>query len=652
MKLKSIYLFVFYFVSNLLAGQALHYRNFEFESKPPQIVVTEEEKKDNKAIILRELKAKELIVTPSDNVENYLFYYRATLLCDIEFADKLNKIYIPVQSSDELLTLKCRITKPNGKTVELLKGDMKTITEDEETYHILALEGLEVGAIIEYFYIKKLNISYYVTEYVNANVLLKEYSSSIISPENLVYFSKSYNGMSEAVDTTHSEKNFKTFSLKNIAPSFKEDYSSGTEKYPRFEARLAYNKKNNNKKLFTYSDYSKQVITNYLSLEKDDEKAVNSVYKKLKLDKFETDDEKVFAIESYIKNELGIMNNTGDLSLYQCLDKKGLSKFYQNKLTTQLLTKCNIPFEIVATVDKRDKPFDPDFESYSNLQDILIYIPSTKKYLTFESLFYRYGDAPSIYCNQKSLFFKPFKIGDAYSATNSIKTIEAGNPANNYDYLNVDISFKLLVNKSFLNVKRIVSGISSGNTKMYYFYYEGEKREALLKEFIDNALENSKASLTKAENYELDNYKLYKEPFKGSGIIEATNLIEKASENYIFNIGKCIGPQGELKQEQPRKYKIYAGLPHNYKRILTFKAPDGFKIEGLEKLNMNVEYKDPQGNLTFFKSVYTEENGEIKVTIEEGYGKEYYDVSEFENFQKVVNAATAFNKINLLFKKI
>src|SRR5688572_27541743 len=85
-------------------SQSLQYRNFDFEDKAPAVNCTEKELKDNKAIILSELKAKELIITPTNDIENNLFYYRAILINDVSVIDKFNKIYIPVQSSSELIT--------------------------------------------------------------------------------------------------------------------------------------------------------------------------------------------------------------------------------------------------------------------------------------------------------------------------------------------------------------------------------------------------------------------------------------------------------------------------------------------------------------------------------------------------------------------
>ncbi len=634
-----------------LFSQTLQYRNFDFKEKAPAITCTAEELKNNKAIVLEELKAKEIIVNPNDDIENYLFYYRAFVINDISIIDKFNKIYIPVANSSELLTLKCRITTKDGKTIELFKGDMKTINEDGDNYNILALEGLEKDAIIEYFYLKRVAVSYYSSEYVNSKYLVKNYQLQIISPRYLEYECKAYNGMSNASDSSDESKNFKIFHLNNLLPSPEEKYTTSYEKYPHTEIKLSVNTNNKSKKLYTFSDFSKQAIKNYHSLEKDDAKTVQKIYKKLNLEKLGSTDEKVFTIEAYIKNEIGTMESSGDLTMTECLEKKGLSKFYENKLTALLLDKCQIPYELVATSDRNDKIFDPEFESYSFLTEILFYIPETKKYFSYENILYRYGLTPPSVNDQKGLFIKPFLIGDAYSATNSIKRIENVDVSNNYDNLDLDISFDPAKNKTTQNINRSMQGFPAAGSRAYYYYNSGAKREEFIKELLNLGLENAKVSLPTAQNFELNEFKKYNLPFICSGIVETNNMTEIAGNNFIFKIGNCIGPQSELYQEEKRHYQVYASYPHSYKRKIVFEVPAGYVAQGLEKLNINNELKSGDQVTAFFKSNYTQSGNKITVMVEESYNSAYFAVNEFEGFRKIINTAADFNKITLLLKK-
>ncbi|MEI6021199.1 MAG: hypothetical protein WCR21_08720 [Bacteroidota bacterium] len=637
-------------IGNIFA-QSLQYRNFDFKEKTPVNTCSAQELKSNKAVVLDEIKAKEIIVNPNDDIENYLFYYRAIAINDISIIDKFNKIYIPVANSSELLTLKCRIIKENGSTIELFKGDMKSINEDGENYNILALEGLEKNAIIEYFYLKRVSVSYYTSEYVNSKYLVKNYQLQIISPRYLEYDSKTYNGMSTAKDSSDESKNFKVFELKNIQPTPEEKYTSSYEKYPHAEIKLSVNTNNRSKKLYTFSDFSKQAIKNYHTLEKDDAKTVQKINKKLNLEKLSSTDEKVFAIEAYIKNDIGSMESSGDLTMTECLEKKGLTKFYQNKLTSLLLDKCQINYELVATSDRNDKIFDSEFESYSFLTEILFYIPETKKYFSYENILYRYGLTPPSVNDQKALFIKPFLIGDAYSATNSIKRIETVDVSSSYDNLDLDISFDPAKNKLTQNITRSMQGFPAAGSRAYYYYNTGAKREEFIKELLNLGLENTKVSLPTAQNFELNEFKKYNLPFICSGIVETTNMTETAGNNFIFKIGNCIGPQSELYQEEKRHYQIYALYAHGYKRKIVFEVPSGYTVQGLEKLNIKNELKSGDQITAFFKSNYTQTGNKITVMVEESYNNAYFAVDQFEGFRKIINTAADFNKITLLLKK-
>lgn len=632
-------------------SQSVEFRNFDFSTNPPKVTATPEELGKHKAIVLEELKAREIVITNEDKVENYIFYYISIFINDVSVIDKFNKIYIPVNDPTDLVTLKCRTIQSNGKILEFFKGDMKTINEDGKDYFILALEGVEKDAIIEYFYLKRIGVKYYGSEALQNKHLIKKYTSHIISPENLIYVCKSYNGLPQAKDTSYNNKNFLTISLDDVKPVPDEKYVTDYEKFPRIEFKLDHNKRNTNKKLFTFADAAKQIVTNYFQSEKDEEKAVNKIYKNLKLENLKSIDEKVFAIEKYIKVDLGFIEYPGDLTMTECLEKKGLSKFYQNKLALRLFEKCGIKYEIVTTSNKNNHFFDPDFETYSFLDATFFYIPETKKYVMMENIFYRYGELPYTVTGQKGLFIKPLLIGEAYSALNSIKYIDPIDEKANYDNSEFDISFKPLVNKLFINTKRTFNGVYANNLRPYYFYYDNTKRTELANSILKGSYSNASITMLNVQNFELDDYTKFKLPFVCSGLVEANELVETAGNNYIIKIGACIGQQAELYQADSRIYPIYTAFPHTYSRIINFTVPDDYSVEGLDKINKKVELIEKGVVTAYFYSTYKMEGKKIIITINESYTKEYYSNESFEGFRSVINAAADFNKVSLLLKK-
>jgi len=638
-------------LTTFLKAQSLYYRNFDLQDKAPQVALSEEELKKNKAIILEEIKAREMVFSAEGDLEQYLFAFNCMYVNDESIIDKLNKIYIPVSSPQDLVTLKCRITRPDGKTTELYKGDMKTVNEDGDDYFILALEGVEKKCIIEYYYLRRTRITYYNSESINNKYLVKKYTSQMISPENLVFVSKTYNNMPAAKDTVIDNRNFHSFNLLNLEPVADERYTTNYEKLMRYEIKLDHNKNRSSQKLFTYSDIAKNLITGYYTMEPGDEKAVKKVFKKLKLDKLATTDEKVFAIESFIKNDVAQINYDGPGSLSLLLSKNVLTSAYQNKLFVLLLTKAGIDYEVLSTSYKNNHPFDPEFESYAMLDETIFYIPETKKFLLMDNLVCRYGEIPAALLGQKGLFIKPVKLGESMSALNSIKDLPPIDGSLNYDNLEVNITFNPTDEKTLLGIKRTLGGYSAQNWRPYYHYYEGEKKQATLEESVKIGFDKAKVTNPSAQNHDMKDFNAYNKPYIVTGTLEVSELTEKAGSNFVFKIGNCIGPQAELYQEEKRKYDIYDGYPHSYKRVLTFTLPEGYTLQGAEKLNMNVELKEGDKVTAFFKSEYKLEGRVLTVTIYESYDKEFYSKDVFEGYRKVINAAADFNKISILLKK-
>ncbi|MGZ3885731.1 MAG: hypothetical protein ACXVDL_15910, partial [Bacteroidia bacterium] len=202
-----------------------------------------------------------------------------------------------------------------------------------------------------------------------------------------------------------------------------------------------------------------------------------------------------------------------------------------------------------------------------------------------------------------------------------------------------------------LETSRAFSGLTAVNYRPFYFYNDNAKRQELLQDILKNGLQKATVSLQHADNFEMDDFKKYNQPFTCGGIVETTELTEVAGQNFIVKIGNCIGPQGELYQEQKRQFRIYTGNPHAYKRTIVFNVPQGYKAQGFEKLNMNVEMKKDNNVVAFFRSDCAVEGDKLTVTVEESYKKTFYDVEDFEGFRKVVNAAADFNKVTLLLKK-
>ena len=74
-------------------------------------------------------------------------------------------------------------------------------------------------------------------------------------------------------------------------------------------------------------------------------------------------------------------------------------------------------------------------------------------------------------------------------------------------------------------------------------------------------------------------------------------------------------------------------------------------MKGLENIKRDISYSFEGKPAMGFKSGYKLEGNTLKVTIDEYYNIVLLPKTEYDNFQKVINAAADFNKVTLVLEK-
>lgn len=125
------------------------------------------------------------------------------------------------------------------------------------------------------------------------------------------------------------------------------------------------------------------------------------------------------------------------------------------------------------------------------------------------------------------------------------------------------------------------------------------------------------------------------------------NLLKKAGENYVFEIGKLIGQQADIEEkENKRTNNIYMAFPRSFKDEITFTIPDGYTVSGLEKLNKKV------ANVTGgFESTAKIEGNKLIITTYKYYTNYYEPNANWKNMVAFLDAAYQFTQEKVLIKK-
>lgn len=176
-----------------------------------------------------------------------------------------------------------------------------------------------------------------------------------------------------------------------------------------------------------------------------------------------------------------------------------------------------------------------------------------------------------------------------------------------------------------------------------------EKDKTAQKETYQRVLENDLEFEVKSyEAFQiLDMGRLDDLPFIYEEQFELDNLVKKAGPNYIIEAGKLIGGQVELKEEEmERTYDIYMPYPRSFENFITINIPEGYTVEGVDKLNITTE--NETGG---FQSTAKMEGNQLKI-----YSHKYY-IHNFETANKwplmtaFLESAYDFTQQKVLLKK-
>jgi hypothetical protein len=161
--------------------------------------------------------------------------------------------------------------------------------------------------------------------------------------------------------------------------------------------------------------------------------------------------------------------------------------------------------------------------------------------------------------------------------------------ATNYDYLKEYDLPKYQVQSSNL-LRGLIKNYNSGKGKL-------EQRQAQDYNERDNRM---KEELEKEMNVKVSEYKNLTVKSLGmwhtspdveySDEFTIENISKKAGQNYIFELGRLIEKQTEIKEDQrTRTRDVFMDYPRSFTHEITLAIPDGYTVDGVEKFNKKTE---------------------------------------------------------------
>lgn len=651
MKKIFISLFVILSIQLVKAQNIPQFQSYDWQENPSYTI--DESEKDEQIITLKEHIITEFFFEDANSFTEYFLEHRIVWLNSDEKIEDYNKIYIPYATSSNLEVSKARVINKKGEILVLDKSKVLSAV-DEETgskYTYFALEGIEKGSFIEYFYVVKKRPSYKGRKLsFQTSHPKKEVKFDLYAPKNLLFAFKSYNGIPEAErDTIIGNKKHWNISIENLKPLEREAQSAYSAQKGFVVYKLDRNLASGVNDISSYGEVSQNIYNYYYpEYTKKQRKKIKKFIAEAGIDKLTDQEEIIRTLEIFIKTN--VFSSKGvDYSLEETLDKKVADESGFISLYTSVFNTLGIKSQLVITTDRSELKFDKKFEANNFLRDFLIYIPKYKKYLSPTEIDSRYGFPPAYLTDTYGLFIKEVKVGDYKSAIGKIKYIKPIKAKNTIDKMYFDISFDeddyTIVNVDFKNE---LSGYYALYVQAFANLFNEEQKTELMEEFGKRIHKDAEIISKDMKNADPALFGI--KPLIVDVSVESDGLVEKAGKKYLFKVGDIIGQQMQLYQEKKRVLPVESEFQRGYERTINIKIPEGYQISNLDDINIDNSYTKKGKKILSFLSNYELKDNVLTIIANEYYKTNIVAASEYEEYRKVINSAADFNKITLILE--
>ena len=634
----------------------LFFDDYDWDYDPEFEIVQIAEKGQN-AIVLKDLKVVEFFFDEEYNTLLQLYTVHLKVQVNTHEAVELyNTHYMHMNRVIGIEYLRARVIT-NDDIKEIEEIDLKDFEgeDDYSSYKYFAIEGVEIGSQIEYIYtFKMLPQLEGSREFFQSDELKFNTEFHIYCEDKMFFDTKSYNGLQEMeLDTLIEGKNHYFANILKIEPLKPEPYAPYNNSLMRVEYKLDYIEPADGVELYTYDQLSNQ-LNQYLrsDITKKDIKSLKKLSKELGLDGL-SEMEKVRKIEDFVKRKMTISEQSNDelTKLEIILEKLVANERGAIKLYVSMFDLNDVEYTYGLTSDRTKVTMDPDFESYSFLENYIFYFPGLDKYMAPTEILYRVGYIPFKWSNNYGLFIKNVKLGETTTGIGEVKFIEPLDYSESEDKLDIKIDIDGEFDALNLDIKRTMTGYNATFIQPIFELIPETESKIVVIELLNLSGKDVELKEFKLINSSLDSF--YLKPFIIQGSVStSSSFYDKAGNHYLLKIGEVIGEQVEMYQEEKRKLPVENEFNRNYERRIQFEIPEGFTVRNLDDLKAEIFLEENGEKSMGFISDYEIDGDLVNVFVREYYKKLDYPLEYFDQFRNIINAAADFNKKVLIFEKL
>ena len=128
------------------------------------------------------------------------------------------------------------------------------------------------------------------------------------------------------------------------------------------------------------------------------------------------------------------------------------------------------------------------------------------------------------------------------------------------------------------------------------------------------------------------------------------NLVKRAGKNLIVSVGKLLSSQNSvLPSDRKRDDDIYMRTPREYITRINLSVPAGYKVSTRSLTALDKSVSNPSGTFSVKTSTPSDDSVSIDIAIRFAKGK--LPVAEWQEFLKILDAASSWNASSLLLEK-
>ena len=584
----------------------------------------------------------------SDEVYIYETHHMKTKINKIT-DDSNNDIFISKINVSEIVDVKSKIINDDTTATYGFEEMKKMIDKStsSENYNYYKIPGIKEQDIVEVIYTVKRDFNF------NGNKIIEEsypiLSSKFILIENDFKSNiKIYNSFNSFVeDTLIDGKKSKIINFKNLDATSNEQYSTPIANKIKVSYQCYENREDvsqteywnnlvqNLRELFFPSsinpiaiDLFNEIQKNNISIPKNEISISNK-------------------IDEYIKNNF-IISDDDDPNLNEIsyiFDNKISNDFSIIQVYTNLLKAAKVDYEVAISCNRYFLKFDPELFDPNQLREFVIYLPKSEKYISPNRIEYRVSEAPDDLLGNYGVFID--KNLDYYFS-------EITQSDKNFSEIKKKIEIYIPKNLKKLKIKenRSFSGYWAIMNRNYVSLSENEETDFLIDYFTINGLDKKKVTNYNIKNFDISNNS-YNNPLRINSTITTTELVEEVNGLVYLKVGKVIGLQSNLFDDNKRINEIEINFPNSYEYQIEVEIPKGYRVLDYSELNKAKEFISVDGSISAkFNSKATLNNNKINIVINEFYKNLRYDKGRYQEFREVINAAAKFYESTVILEQI